>query len=150
MPTWQPAQVIIDAMQIRDLHKPEVESVRQFLCACGWTHRVGNPTQFALLISNTPRTAVAFEGQEIIGFARGITDGLSNGYLSMVVVSPEHQRQGVGRALVQHVMGNNKRITWLVRTGHDGASGFFTKLGFSTSSVAMERLRVSPLVDGAA
>ncbi len=129
-------------MQIRDLHKSEVESVRKFLCACGWTHRAGNPARFAALISNTPRSAVAFAGREVIGFARGITDGLSNGYLSMVVVSPEHRRQGIGRALVQHVMGGNTHITWVVRAGHEGASGFFARLGFSASTVAMERLRV--------
>ena len=129
-------------MQVRDIHSSEIELVRQFLCANGWAHRVGSAEQFSALLSNTQRTAVALEGTDIVGFARGITDGFSNGYLSMVVVSPAHQHQGIGSALVRHVTGNGPGITWVLRAGREGAQEFFEKLGFSVSSVAMERRRV--------
>jgi ribosomal protein S18 acetylase RimI-like enzyme len=94
------------------------------------------------LIQNSQRTAVALSGEQIIGFARGITDGLSNGYLSMVVVDVQHQRKGVGRALVEHVMGDNPDITWVLRAGREGAETFFASLGFETSVIAMERPRL--------
>ena len=77
----------------------------------------------------------------MLGFARGITDDLSNGYLSMVVVSPEHRRRGIGRALVAHIVGEGSGITWVLRAGREGASEFFGKLGFAVSVVAMERVR---------
>lgn len=79
-------------MYVRDLDPSEVELVRQFLGAHGWAHRVGSEEQFAQLVANAQRTAVAFAGTQPVGFARAITDGISNGYLSMVVVSPEHRR----------------------------------------------------------
>ncbi|UUZ65063.1 GNAT family N-acetyltransferase [Polaromonas sp. P1-6] len=129
-------------MQVRDIQASEIEPVRQFLCANGWAHRVGSAEQFSVLLSNTQRTALALEGADIVGFARGITDGFSNGYLSMVVVSPAHQHQGIGSALVRHVTGNDPGITWVLRAGREGAQEFFEKLGFSVSSVAMERRRV--------
>ena len=128
-------------MQIRNLQAAEIEPVRQFLAANGWAHRVGTAEDFATLVENSQRAAVAFVEQEIVGFARGITDGLSNGYLSMVVVSPAHRRQGIGRALVGHVMGSNPNITWVLRAGRVGAFAFFSTLGFSVSTVAMERER---------
>lgn len=81
-------------------------------------------------------------GQQIVGFARGITDGISNGYLSMVVVDGQHRRTGIGRALVEHVMGDNRDITWVLRAGREGAEAFFASLGFETSMIAMERLRL--------
>ncbi|RON89861.1 GNAT family N-acetyltransferase [Pseudomonas fluorescens] len=126
---------------VRDLLPAETESVRQFLGLHGWGHRTGSPEHFALLIKNSQRTAVAVRGEQIIGFARGITDGLSNGYLSMVVVDDQHRRAGIGRALVEHIMGDNPDITWVLRAGREGAEAFFTSLGFETSVIAMERPR---------
>lgn len=128
-------------MLIRDVQLQEAESVRQFLCANGWAHRVGSAEEFALLLAHSQRTAVAIANHEIVGFARAITDGVSNGYLSMVAVSQEYRLQGVGRALVQHITGDDPRITWVLRAGREGAAAFFAKLGFQVSSIAMERLR---------
>jgi ribosomal protein S18 acetylase RimI-like enzyme len=130
-----------NTLNVRDLHPGEIESVRLFLQQHGCGHRVGSPEYFAQLICNSQRTAVALKYAQIVGFARGITDGLSNGYLSMVVVDEQHQRGGVGRALVEHVMGNNPNITWVLRAGREGAEAFFSRLNFHVSEITMERLR---------
>ncbi|WP_283189958.1 GNAT family N-acetyltransferase [Pseudomonas sp. PMCC200344] len=130
-----------NALHVCDVLPSEVESVRLFLGQNGWAHRTGSAEHFAQLITNSQRTAVAKKDSQIIGFARGITDGLSNGYLSMVVVCGQHRREGIGRALVEHVMGENTDITWVLRAGREGASDFFSSLGFETSTIAMERPR---------
>lgn len=126
---------------VRDVQPSEVESVRLFLGQNGWAHRTGSAEHFAQLLANSQRTALAVKDSRIVGFARGITDGLSNGYLSMVVVSEQHRRGGVGRALVEHVIGGNSDITWVLRAGREGASAFFSRLGFEASTIAMERPR---------
>lgn len=126
---------------VRDLLPVEAESVRQFLAQHGWGHRTGSSEHFAQLLEHSQRKAVAVQGERIIGFARGITDGLSNGYLSMVVVDDQHRREGLGRALVEHIMGDNADITWVLRAGREGAEAFFASLGFETSVIAMERPR---------
>jgi ribosomal protein S18 acetylase RimI-like enzyme len=130
-----------NAFNVRDVLPSEVESVHLFLRQNGWAHRTGSAEYFAQLIANSQRTALAMKASQIIGFARGITDGLSNGYLSMVVVCGQHRREGVGRALVEHVMGENTDMTWVLRAGREGASDFFSSLGFETSTIAMERPR---------
>jgi ribosomal protein S18 acetylase RimI-like enzyme len=128
-------------MNVRDVQPQEVEQVRQFLAAHGWAHRVGSVEHFVALMAGSQRTAVAVHGQAVVGFARAITDGLSNGYISMVVVAPQHRRQGIGRALVQHVVRGSPSITWMLRAERGGATGFFAKLGFVASTVAMEKAR---------
>ena len=130
-----------NALHVRDVLPSEVESVRLFLGQNGWAHRTGSAEHFAQLITHSQRTALAMKDSRIIGFARGITDGLSNGYLSMVVVCGQHRREGIGRSLVEHVMGENTDITWTLRAGREGASDFFSSLGFETSTIAMERPR---------
>ena len=126
---------------VRDVLPTEAESIRLFLGQNGWAHRTGSAEHFAQLITHSQRTALAVKGSRIVGFARGITDGLSNGYLSMVVVCGQHRRKGIGRALVEHVMGENTDITWVLRAGREGASEFFSSLGFEASTIAMERPR---------
>ena len=90
------------------------------------------------LIAASQRTAVVVEAQQIIGFARAITDGISNGYLSMVVVAEPFRRQGVGQVLIKHIVGEEESITWVLRAGREGAPEFFAKLGFVEATVAME------------
>jgi ribosomal protein S18 acetylase RimI-like enzyme len=128
-------------MQIRDMRTADIDSVFQLLCANGWAARLGDSKRFAALIAHTQRAAVAEDGGQVVGFARGITDYLSNGYLSMVVVADTHRRRGIGRALVDHVVGDDPRITWILRAGRDYAADFFASLGFAPSDIAMERTR---------
>lgn len=128
-------------MSIRKIHTSEIEAARKLLAENGWGQRVSDPDRFRQLIANSQRVYVAVDGDRLIGFARGICDGLSNGYLSMVVVHPAHRRMGVGRALVGAVMGDDPGITWVLRAGRPEEIPFFAKLGFVSSTVAMERNR---------
>ena len=131
-------------MDIREVRPEEIEAARRLLAASGWTHRVSDPEDFRVLVRRSQRALVAIHDGEVIGYLRALTDGMSNGYISMVVVAEGYRRRGVGRALIDAVMGKDIGMTWVLRAARGGASEFYEKIGFVQSDVAMERAGVRP------
>ena len=121
--------------EIRDL-----EAVRAFLAENGWEKRVAEESRFRKMIGNASRTVVAFDGTRIVGFARALCDEASNGYIGTVAVAVDKRGYGIGRELVNRLMGDDNGITWVLRAGR-GSEAFWKKMGFSESAVAMERTR---------
>ncbi len=131
------------AFTIRAIRPDEIDAARRLLLAGGWDGPRVEPDHFGQLVANARNAVVAVDDDRVIGFARALGDGLSNGYLSMLVVDAACREQGVGRALVEHVMGDNPDMTWVLRARGE-VQAFYEKLGFSRSVVAMERVRKIP------
>jgi GNAT superfamily N-acetyltransferase len=129
-------------MELRLITPEDYELVREFLAGVGttWAQRVGSPEQFSLMMSKTDRAVVAWDGPRVVGFARALCDGVSNGYLSTVAVADDQRGQGIGRKLIEKLIGNDRNITWILRAS-PGSERFWEKMGFKMSDSAMERVR---------
>ena len=129
-------------MEFRPITPEDYDTVRQFLAEMGWQSRVSDPELFRRLIEKSDRTVVALDDASVVGFARALCDDVSNGYISMVAVVPDRRGQGIGRKLIEYLIHDNPNITWVLRA-RPGSEGFWEKLGFIGSDMAMERVRTS-------
>lgn len=137
-----PAGLSLAIVEIRPPTSSDLPAVRKLLSANGWEHRLGDDEWLAALVASS-RALVAVEAGQVVGFVRAVTDGLSNGYLSMLVVADGHRRRGIGSRLVRELMGADRGVTWVLRASRPGARAFFETLGFRLSADAMELNRGS-------
>ena len=131
---------LVKEIKLRSIAPEDYESVRNFLTEMGWRDRVSDPEKFKKMLAHTNRTVVALDGSRVVGFARALCDEVSNGYISMVAVAADKRGAGIGRELVHHLIKDDAGITWILRAGR-GSNGFWERVGFQSSTVAMERLR---------
>jgi N-acetylglutamate synthase-like GNAT family acetyltransferase len=126
----------------RSTQPEDYDEVRQLLIDTGWQQRVSPEGRFRRMIQGANRTIVAVENRRIVGFARALFDGASNGYISTVAVAADRRRTGIGRQLVQRLMDVDEphHITWVLRAGR-GSEPFWEKIGFRKSDTAMEIVR---------
>lgn len=126
---------------IRPFHDDDFEAVRGLLLADGWGRRANSEDRLRLIIRSATRAVVAEIEGRVVGFGRCVTDDVSNGYLSMVVVDSDHRRRGIGTAIVETLMGSSDDLTWMLRAGHPGSEAFWAGVGFDRSTIAFERPR---------
>jgi len=126
---------------LRAIEAHEIEAVRQLLLANGWEGARFAPDRFPALIHEAREALVAVDGARVVGFARTLGDGVSNGYLCTLVVDVDYRKRGIARALVARALGDNLDMTWVLRAERPGLQAFYEKLGWRASTVAMERVR---------
>src|SRR4051812_12775251 len=126
----------------RSLTRDGYEQVRHLVIASGWGKRVQDEDRFRRMMAGADRTVVALDGARIVGFARALFDDASNGYISMVAVATDRRGRGIGRELVARLMDveQHRHITWVLRSARE-STGFWEKMGFRKSDVAMEIVR---------
>lgn len=81
------------------------------------------------LIAGSTLVVTAWDGETLVGFGRCLTDGAFIGYVNNVAVRPQYWRRGIGRRLVEKLMGAYPGVLFMVSATGDVVS-FFERLGF--------------------
>ena len=107
--------------------------------AVGWGER--DPDDVGTAFDRSTFKAFAFEGDEFIGFGRTVDDGKFYATIVDVVVSPAHQRQGIGRAIVEDLQQRVQGFLVLTLTAAPSVQPFYKKLGWRNLTTGMIRPR---------
>jgi ribosomal protein S18 acetylase RimI-like enzyme len=71
----------------------------------------------------------AYDGDRLVGFSRAISDGVTNAYVSSVMVDPDYRRRGIGRDMLERLIAERRGVRFVLHT-RDTAAPFYAALGF--------------------
>jgi ribosomal protein S18 acetylase RimI-like enzyme len=97
-----------------------------------WTNYTKNPDQLGQGLLNSSYVVVALLENFVVGLVRCISDGHTICYIQDVLVRPEAQRRGIGRALVENVLEQyaDVRQVVLMTDAQESQLAFYSSLGF--------------------
>ena len=82
----------------------------------------------------------AYDGEQLVGFARAISDGVTTAYVSGVMVAPAYQRTGVGRAMLGALRAGRDGVRFVLHTRTESRA-FYRAIGFDDAADMMVRDR---------
>lgn len=112
---------------------PSLPDLLSLYASVGWTSYTRDPEALARALRQSGFVRTARDGAgTLIGLVRGVTDDVSILYVQDLLVCPEWQRRGVGRALMEAVLERYAHVMQTVLLTDDGPAqlAFYRSLGF--------------------
>lgn len=83
---------------------PNIEELVSLYDAVGWGAYTQDPEGLQRGIANSTFVVSARHDGHLVGLARVLSDDMSIVYVQDVLVSPQHQRKGIGKELLQRCL----------------------------------------------
>src|SRR5260221_393782 len=124
------ARILLPAgIEIRMWSDSDFPAIQRLSSAEGWTSPTLRPDDSLLAWQHSWPGLVAVEGEMIVGFVRGLTDGAITMYIADMAVDVRLRGRGIGRALLDvcHSLYPTTRLDLLAA---DEARAFYRACGF--------------------
>ena len=102
----------------------------------GWTAYTAEPEKLQSAFENSLSVLGAFDGEKLLGIIRAVGDGASIVFIQDILVFPEYQRNGVGRALMNALLEKYRGVRQIELATDDVPETleFYKALGFREMS----------------
>jgi GNAT superfamily N-acetyltransferase len=96
-----------------------------------------SPDALATVFGNSMFVCFVYAGDVLVGAGRALADGLDCAYLADVAVHPDHQRKGLGQAIIRNLVDASRGHKKIILYANPGTEGFYRRLGFLHMNTAM-------------
>jgi ribosomal protein S18 acetylase RimI-like enzyme len=136
--TKKPA-IIVQTHSERGIHPEAV--IALYRAQSWWPDRTAE--QIAAVLASALAVG-AWRGDELVGFARTVTDGILHAYVEDVIVAPELRHAGIGHALVDRLMQELAPMPVVTLFCQADLVPFYTPAGFRVTSQAVMHRTLQP------
>jgi ribosomal protein S18 acetylase RimI-like enzyme len=120
----------------QDKHEVDLDALGRLRDACAFATRTR--AELARQLAGARWVVSAWDGARLVGFARAFSDGVTNAYVSSVMVDAEYRRRGIGRELLRRIVEGRETIRFVLHARRD-AMPFYRALGFTDAPDMMWR-----------
>lgn len=123
-------------LEIKEYHTYNEPEILKLYASVGWTAYTDHPDVLRQGFENSMLTLAAYEDGQLLGLVRVVGDGHTIIFIQDILVFPEHQRKGVGSALLQAVLdryGHVRQIE-LATDNSPKTIAFYNSMGFREMS----------------
>lgn len=116
--------------EYNDYNEPEILSLYE---SVGWTNYTSNPEMLKSAYAHSLKAYAAYVNDKLAGILRIVGDGYSVVFIQDLLVFPEHQRKGIGTALLQKVLQEYSHVyqIHLMTENTKKTKKFYHFLGFT-------------------
>ena len=112
------------------------QEILHLYASVGWTAYTDHPEQLRKGFENSMLTLAAYKDDQLLGIIRTVGDGHTIVFVQDILVFPEHQRKGVGSALLQAILDRYSHVRQieLATDNTPKTIAFYKSMGFREMS----------------
>lgn len=92
---------------------------------------VDDPERMGLMLLNANLVITAWDGEQLVGLARSVSDFSYATYLSDLAVRESHQKQGIGRELIRRTQEAGGQATVILLSAPKAAD-YYPRIGMTS------------------
>ena len=119
-------------MEIREYKIFNEAEILRLYRSVGWTAYTDHLEVLQKGFEKSMLTLAAYEGDQLLGIIRAVGDGHTIVFVQDILVFPEHQRKGIGSALLQAILDRYSQVRQLVLATDNTPKtiAFYKSMGF--------------------
>ena len=123
-------------MEIREYKTYYEPEILRLYASVGWTAYIDQPEVLRKGFENSMLTLASYEDDQLLGIIRTVGDGHTIVFVQDILVFPEHQRKGIGSALLQAVLDRYSHVRQieLATDNTPKTISFYRSMGFREMS----------------
>jgi len=126
------------SIEYRDVKEFTARDLEELFLSVEWSSGK-YPDKLVTAMKNSDRVYSAWDGDRLVGLINALSDGIMNVYFHYLLVRPDYQSRGIGKALVMKMLDVYKDYARKALIAYKDEAGFYESCGFKVSehSLAM-------------
>lgn len=97
-------------MQIKEYTKFNFNEIKKLYDAVGWTAYTDDMDSLEKGYENSLKILAAYEDDKLLGIIRAVGDGFTVVFIQDILVFPEEQGKGIGKALIKAMLDSYPNV----------------------------------------